>query len=60
EESATMGQGRRYRMKKQPRWIKSVIETAQRETTTMPWQRGTRRQAMIAKRRNNTLKSQTA
>ncbi|WP_372610874.1 hypothetical protein [Aquicoccus sp.] len=47
-------------MKKQPRWIKSVIETAQRETTTMPWQRGTRRQAMIAKRRNNTLNSQTA
>ncbi len=47
-------------MKKQPRWIKSVIETAQRDTTAMPWQRGPRRQAMIAKRRNGTLKTQTA
>lgn len=47
-------------MKKQPRWIKSIIETAQRESPALPWHRGMRRQAMIAKRRNSTLKRQSA
>ncbi len=35
---------------KQQRWIKSVIETASKDTPAMPWQRGARRAAFIAKR----------
>jgi len=37
-------------MKKQQRWIKSIVETAAKETTAMPWQRGARR-ALSANRR---------
>ncbi len=37
-------------MKKQRRWIKSAIETAKSETTAMPWQRGARREGVIASR----------
>ena len=39
---------------KTKRWIKSVIATAQSPemaTTSLPWQRGTARAAIIAKRR---------
>ena len=32
------------------RWMKSVKEEAARTSTKMPWERGLRRQAMIARR----------
>jgi len=38
---------------KQKRWIKSVLETAKSKevsATSLPWQRGVTRSAMIAKR----------
>ena len=38
-------------MQKQKRWIKSLIETANADTTAMPWQRGSRRNTYIVKRR---------
>lgn len=38
-------------MKKTPRWITAVQEAAKAETTRMPWERGLRRQAMIARRK---------
>lgn len=37
-------------MKKNPRFIKSVIDTAAKSETVMPWTRGARRAAFIAKR----------
>lgn len=37
-------------MKKNPRFIKSVIDTAAKSETVMPWTRGARRNAFIAKR----------
>ncbi len=37
-------------MRKQ-RWIKSITDTANAEAVAMPWQRGNRRKAFIAKRR---------
>ncbi len=37
-------------MKKSPRWIKSTRQEAQSCDTKMPWERGARRQAMIAQR----------
>ena len=37
-------------MRKQPRWMKSAIETAKTETTALPWQRGARRAETIARR----------
>ncbi|SFG64456.1 hypothetical protein [Sulfitobacter dubius] len=37
-------------MKKNPRFIKSVVETAAKSDTVMPWARGARRAAFIAKR----------
>jgi|GEM_PF-2243071 len=44
---------------KNKRWMKSVLETAkstQTAATSLPWQRGGTRAAMIAKRRS-TLKA---
>mgnify|MGYP006284591129 CR=1 FL=1 len=38
-------------MRKQPRWMKSAIAAAKTETTALPWQRGSRRARMIARRR---------
>lgn len=37
-------------MKTQKRWIKNVITEADACKTRMPWERGLRRQAMIARR----------
>jgi len=37
-------------MKKNTRFIKGVIATAAKEETVMPWTRGARRAAFIAKR----------
>lgn len=37
-------------MKSQRRFIKSITETAKAETVQMPWARGARRAAMIARR----------
>lgn len=37
-------------MKKNARFIKGVIATAAKEDTVMPWTRGARRAAFIAKR----------
>ena len=47
-------------MKKQKRWIKSIIETAQSETTAMPWQRGARRALTVTRRSNGLLKVKSA
>lgn len=38
-------------MTKQQTWIKSLIETAGKDTPALPWQRGARRNAFVAKRR---------
>ena len=38
-------------MKPQKRWIKSAIETAAKSDAQLPWERGARRQLMIAARR---------
>ncbi len=37
-------------MKPQKRWMTAILETAKAENTQMPWQRGTRRAEMIARR----------
>ncbi len=37
-------------MKIKKRFIKGIVETASKETTQMPWTRGSRRTAFIAKR----------
>ncbi len=37
-------------MKVRTRFLKSVIETARKESTEMPWARGARRAAFIASR----------
>lgn len=37
-------------MKTNTRFIKSIIETAAKDETVMPWTRGARRAAFIAKR----------
>ena len=47
-------------MKKQKRWIKSVVETARAETTAMPWQRGARRALTVAQRQNGLLRAKSA
>ncbi len=47
-------------MKKQRRWIKSAIETARKESTSMPWQRGARRTAAIAQRAAVSANRKTA
>ena len=41
---------RKKTMKTNTRFIKSVVETAAKDTTVMPWARGARRAAFIAKR----------
>ena len=40
-------------MKPKARFIKSVVEAAQKSETRMPWERGTRRDATIARRAAN-------
>ena len=37
-------------MKTNKRFIKSIVDTAAKDTTVMPWARGNRRAAFIAKR----------
>lgn len=37
-------------MKTNTRFIKNVVETAAKDDTVMPWARGARRKAFIAKR----------
>ena len=37
-------------MTRQPRWIKKTIDAAENCNVQMPWERGARRQAMIANR----------
>lgn len=37
-------------MKPQPRWMKSVLTDAAQGKMRMPWERGLRRQASIARR----------
>ena len=36
---------------KRKRWVDNMIEAAKQETTALPWTRGERRAAFIAKRR---------
>ncbi|SDF63271.1 hypothetical protein [Sulfitobacter delicatus] len=47
-------------MKKNQRFIKSVVETAAKNDTVMPWARGARRAAFIAKRNAAPLARKTA
>ena len=47
-------------MKKQRRWIKSIIETAAQDTTAMPWQRGTRRALTMSRRQTQGLNTKSA
>lgn len=47
-------------MKKQKRWIKSIVETAAKETTAMPWQRGSRRTLLANQRRAKWVNEKTA
>ena len=37
-------------MQKNRRWMVAAIETASKSTVQMPWERGARRAAMIARR----------
>ncbi|MCV2894225.1 hypothetical protein [Lentibacter sp. XHP0401] len=36
---------------KRKRWLENVIKAAQSETTTMPWERGSRRAVFISTRK---------
>jgi len=47
-------------MKKNQRFIKSVIDTAAKNDTVMPWARGARRAAFIAKRNSIPVVRKTA
>ena len=47
-------------MKKNQRFIKSVVETAAKNDTVMPWARGARRAAFIAKRNAAPFARKTA
>jgi hypothetical protein len=47
-------------MKTNARFIKSICQTAAKEDTAMPWARGTRRTAFIAKRNTAPLPSKKA
>jgi hypothetical protein len=47
-------------MTKQQRWIRSIIETAAKETTALPWQRGARRAVSITRRRLAEPKAKSA
>jgi hypothetical protein len=40
-------------MKTQRRWMKSILDEAQSCKTRMPWERGSRREAMINRRKEN-------
>lgn len=41
-------------MKTEKRWIKNMVQEAAKVDTKMPWERGTRRAAFIAKRNSQT------
>ena len=43
-------------MKTQSRFVKSVVAASKADAPQMPWARGTRRTAFIAKRKGVTLK----
>ncbi|MEX3316791.1 hypothetical protein [Sulfitobacter sp. PS-8MA] len=47
-------------MKKNPRFIKSVVDSAAKNDTVMPWARGARRAAFIAKRNAAPVARKTA
>lgn len=47
-------------MKTNTRFIKSICETAAKEDVVMPWARGARRAAFIAKRQDNEIPVQKA
>ncbi|MGJ8544344.1 MAG: hypothetical protein ACSHWZ_02795 [Sulfitobacter sp.] len=47
-------------MKTNKRFIKSITEAAAKNNTVMPWARGTRRAAFIAKRNAPVLVRKTA
>ncbi|WP_353345043.1 hypothetical protein [Litorivita sp. NS0012-18] len=47
-------------MKKQSRFIKSVIETSKSDMPALPWARGSARAAMIARRTEAAPKSKRA
>lgn len=47
-------------MTKKQRWIKSIIETAARETTALPWQRGSRRALSITRRQIKSIRAKSA
>jgi len=47
-------------MKTNTRFIKSVVETAAKNDTVMPWARGARRAAFIAKRNAAPVVRKTA
>lgn len=47
-------------MKTNTRFIKSVVETAAKDTTVMPWARGKRRAEFIAKRSAPQAQRKTA
>lgn len=47
-------------MKTNTRFIKSICETAAKEDVVMPWARGARRAAFIAKRKDNEIPVQKA
>ncbi len=47
-------------MKTNTRFVKSVVETAAKDSTVMPWARGARRAAFIAKRTASQTKRKSA
>lgn len=47
-------------MKTNQRFIKSIVETAAKNDTVMPWARGARRAAFIAKRSEEVVPRKTA
>jgi hypothetical protein len=47
-------------MKTNTRFIKSICEIAAKEDVVMPWARGARRAAFIAKRKDNEIPVQKA
>lgn len=44
-------------MKPQRRWMKWVLEMTAAEGVDLPWQRGARREAFIARRRPATMRA---
>ena len=47
-------------MKKSPRFVKSVIATAEKTDVQMPWTRGVRRTAFIARRNGDEVPRKSA